>query len=277
MKKCIFLAVFFTSIGMAAFGRFAIKAKDSFEKIVVTGSSTIAPLMGEIGKRFEQQHPSVRVDIQTGGSSRGLADMEKGLANVGMVSRSAKPGEEGLQWFPIARDGICLIVHASHPLEALTEDQVVAIYRGAYTHWEDVGSGSGPITVINKAPGRSTLEVFEQHFGLSYEDMHAHVVIGDNQQGIKLVAGNPNAIGYVSIGSAASEIARGTPIKRISYQGVQATAGNVQNGSYPLTRTLHLVTREAPSVNIHQLIQYARSMEVHDLVQAEYFIPFTRR
>jgi ABC-type phosphate transport system substrate-binding protein len=41
------------------------------QKLVVTGSSTIAPLAAELGKRFEELHPGVEVDVQSGGSSRG--------------------------------------------------------------------------------------------------------------------------------------------------------------------------------------------------------------
>lgn len=46
------------------------------EKLVLTGSSTVAPLAAEIGKRFESLHP----DVQTGGSSRGVNDARSGLA-----------------------------------------------------------------------------------------------------------------------------------------------------------------------------------------------------
>ena len=55
------------------------------------------------------------------------------------------------------------------------------------------------MTVVNKAEGRSTLELFLDYFKLKSPDVQADVVIGDNEQGIKTVAGNPNAIGYVSI------------------------------------------------------------------------------
>jgi len=34
-----------------------------FEKLVLTGSSTVAPLAAEIGKRFESLHSNVRVGI----------------------------------------------------------------------------------------------------------------------------------------------------------------------------------------------------------------------
>ena len=47
-------------------------------KLVLTGSSTVAPLASEIGKGFESENPGVRVDVQTGGSSRGIADARQG-------------------------------------------------------------------------------------------------------------------------------------------------------------------------------------------------------
>jgi phosphate transport system substrate-binding protein len=59
-------------------------------KLVITGSTTVAPLAAEIGKRFESEHPAVRVDVQTGGSSRGIADARTGVADIGMASRSLK-------------------------------------------------------------------------------------------------------------------------------------------------------------------------------------------
>lgn len=65
-------------------------------RVILTGSSTIAPLMAEIGKRFEERNPDIRVDVQTGGSSRGIADARSGLADIGMVSRALKSEEQDL-------------------------------------------------------------------------------------------------------------------------------------------------------------------------------------
>jgi len=62
-------------------------------KLSLTGSSTVAPLAGEIAKRFEELHPDARVDVQTGGSSRGIADARRGTADIGMASRALKPDE----------------------------------------------------------------------------------------------------------------------------------------------------------------------------------------
>ncbi|MGF1602336.1 MAG: substrate-binding domain-containing protein, partial [Thermosynechococcaceae cyanobacterium] len=66
----------------------AVQSKASGNKLVLTGSSTVAPLAAEIAKRYEQENPGVRVDVQSGGSSRGIADVRQQVADIGMVSRS---------------------------------------------------------------------------------------------------------------------------------------------------------------------------------------------
>ncbi|MEO1367728.1 MAG: substrate-binding domain-containing protein, partial [Acidobacteriota bacterium] len=163
-------------------------------QLVITGSSTVAPLISEMAQRFEAENPGVRIDIQTGGSSRGLSDVRQGLADIGMVSRSPRSGEDDMQWFPVAKDGLAVIVHGSNPVDALDEAQVKSIYRGDVTDWSEVGGPAAPVTVVSKAEGRSTLEVFLRHFDLASPDIRASVIIGDNQQGLKTVAGNPDAI-----------------------------------------------------------------------------------
>lgn len=242
-------------------------------KLVITGASTLAPLIAEIGKRFERLHPSVRIDVQTGGSSRGVADIRQGLANIGMVSRAMKEEERDLSAFPIARDGVCPILHRENPVQFLTDEQIVAIYTGTITNWKAVGGSDTPITVVTKADGRSTLEVFLHYFKLKSVDIKAQVVIGDNEQGVKTVAGNRQAIGYVSIGTAEYDATHGVPIKLLPIGGVAASTESVQKGSFPLSRTLHLVSKTAPSGLVKAFIEYAQSNAVHDLIKQQYFVP----
>lgn len=245
----------------------------SSHKLVLTGSSTIAPLAIELGRRFESLHPGVRVDVQTGGSSRGINDTRKGVADIGMVSGVLKSAEQDLQAFAIALDGVGIIVHASNPVTTLTNRQIVGIFTGRITNWQEVGGHDARITLVNKAEGRSTLESFLAYFQLKNSEIKSHIVIGDNQQGIKIVSGNPHAIGYVSIGAAAYDAQRGVPIKLLTMDGVAATVANVRNGTYPLSRPLNLVTRLPPTGLVKQFIDFARSKQTHDLVEAQYFVP----
>lgn len=246
------------------------------DKLVLTGSSTVAPLALEIGKRFEKQNPGVRIDVQSGGSSRGVADARSGLADIGMVSRALHPQENDLVAHTIAMDGIGIILHSSNPVQSLTDAQIKAIYTGRIISWKDVGGKDERITVVNKAEGRSTLELFLHYFLLKNSDIKAHVVIGDNQQGIKTVAGNPGAIGYVSIGTAEFEAVQGTRIRLLPMEGVAATVANVRDGRFPLSRPLNLVTRGAPSNLARRFIDFARSEKVNDLIQAQFFVPLAR-
>lgn len=246
---------------------------EASDKLILTGSSTVAPLAAELGKRFEQQHPGARVDVQSGGSSRGVQDARSKVADIGMVSRALKTDEADLRGYVIARDGMAVVVHARNPVQSLTDAQIIAIYTGQIRNWREVGGAQAPITVINKAQGRSTLELFLAYFKLEAPQIRASIVIGDNEQGIKTLAGNPNAIGYVSIGSAESAATHGQPIKLLPLEGVAATTANVRSGRFPLARPLLLVTRGEAEGMAKTFIDFSRRPANADLVREFSFVP----
>ena len=241
-------------------------------KLVLTGSSTVAPLAGEIGKRFEKRNPGIQIDVQTGGSSRGINDARLGLADIGLASRALNQDEQNLKSHTIGLDGVSIILHRSNPVQSLTNEQISGIYTGTIRNWKEVGGRDGAITVVNKAEGRSTLELFLQHFQLKNRQIKAHVVIGDNAQGLKTVIGNPGAIAYVSVGAAEHDAKAGAPIKLLPINGVAASIANLRNGSFPLMRPLNLVTRAEPTGLAKRFIDFARSEAVQDLVASQYFV-----
>lgn len=245
-------------------------------RLVISGSSTVAPLAAEIGKQFEKLHPRVRVDVQSGGSSRGIADVRRGTADIGMASRALKADESDLVAHAIAADGITMIVHRDNPIAALSDARIVDIYTGSIDNWSEVGGRDAPITVVTKAEGRSTLELFLSHFGLSANAIRPDVVIGDNLQGILTVAGDPNAIGYVSIGTAQYEADSGRAIRLLSMGGVDPSVASVRDSSFPLSRPLNLVTYGKISPLQRSFIEYARSVSMHPVVEAQYFVPVVR-
>jgi len=242
------------------------------KKLVVTGASTVAPVLGEIAKRYESLHPDVRIDVQTGGSARGLADARSGLADIGMVSRALKENEKDLTPFTIGYDGVAIILHADNPVAELTRQQIVDIYVGKINNWSELGGADEEIVVINKAEGRSTLELFLEYFGLKSTDVQADIVAGDNEQDIKAVAGNPFSIGYMSIGNAEYDIKAGVPIRLLPLEGVPATRETVLDGSFPLRRELNLVVPTAPEGLILDFITYARSAAVRDILESFYYV-----
>lgn len=245
-------------------------------KLSVTGASTIAPLLSEIAKRFEDQNRGVRIDVQTGGTSRGISDVRRGVADVGMASRRLKPDESDLRAYLIARDGVSVILHADNTVPSLSLEQITAIYKGEITNWRQIGGADREITVVNKAEGRSTLEIFLEYTGLKATEIRPHIIIGDNEQGIKAVAGNRGAIGYVSIGTAEFQAENKVPIRLLPIGTVAPTSANVANGTYHALRDLNLVTNKEPEGAAKALIAFAQSSAVDDLIKEQFFVPPAR-
>lgn len=243
-------------------------------RMTLTGSSTIAPLVSEMAKRFEQREPDVRIDVQTGGSSRGITDATRGTADIGMSSRALTDSEKSdLVSYTIATDGVCVLVHATNPVENLTDDQIRAIYSGNVTNWRHVGGDDAPITVVNRADGRSELELFTDYFAINAADIQASLISGENQHGIKTIAGDPNAIIYMSVGASEFEAGRGVPVKLLRWNGIEASSQTVAEGRFPLSRPLILVTRPEPPALVRRFIEFARSDDMHDLVRQFAYVP----
>lgn len=246
-------------------------------RLTITGSSTMAPLITDMAELFETQ-AVVRVDVQSGGSGRGINDTLNGLAQIGMSSRALTPDEveSGLVAHTIAWDGIAVIVHKDNPLAELDSEHIRSIYRGEVRNWDELGGAKQAITVINKAEGRSTLTLFLDYFGLDNSEVRADLVAGENQQVILSVAGNPGAIGYVSIGAADVAANQGESIRLLPLAGVPASVAAVRAGEYPLRRELNLVTLGTPSPMAKEFLEMAQRASLHPVIKAHHFVPASR-
>ena len=260
-------------VGSARGSQHPIGGSELTGKLQLTGSSTVGPLVLEIAKRFEMQHPGVRVDVQTGGSSRGMSDTRRGLADIGMVSRGLRDGESDLLGHTIALDGIAVIVHEDNPIDGLTDRQIIDVYTGKIVNWNQVGGDDAPIVVVHKAEGRSTQELFLHYFDIDPRAVRASIIIGDNQQGMKTISADRRGIGYVSIGAGEHAVASGVPLRLLPLNDIEPTTANVLNGTYPLRRSLNLVTSGTPAGLAGSFIEFARSGQVTDIVRDLCFVP----
>ena len=243
-------------------------------KLLLTGSNTIAPLMAEIAQRFQLLHPKVAINIEMGGSARGVSDARDGQSDIGMVSRVLTDKEQDLKGFPVARDGVGLIVHIDNPVTTLGAAQISDIFSGRIKNWNKVGGKNAPISVINRENGRGIVELFTQHFKITYGAIQAQAVVGDNALAIKAMTARPNAISMMSVIVAEGYIKAGVPIKLVALDGVAATRSNILTGNYPLARPLTLVTPMLPRGLAKSFIEYSLSSQVVDIVEKLGFVPY---
>ncbi len=242
-------------------------------KLTFTGSSTVAPLVKAIAKRYQAKYPKVQISIQTGGSFQGIKDASQGNVDIAMVSQLLAEKEKKLLPFTIAQDGISVLLHKDNPVSNLTEKQILDIYTNKINNWRQVGGKNAPIFVVNKTENHSTGKLFAKFFQMKMKDIVADKTIGDNPEAIKAVKNNPNAIAYVSIGAAEYDIVHGAPLKLLPIKGIAATIANVSKGTFPLSRPLNLVTNTPPTGLKKDFIDFARSEKVHDLVRQQSFVP----
>jgi phosphate transport system substrate-binding protein len=243
-------------------------------KLLITGASTMTPMVVAIGKRFSTMHPGVQIDVRTVGSAGGIDEVRKEKADIGMVARALTDSESGLFGFAIARDGICLIVHKDNPVRSLTNQQVFDIYTGKINHWSSVGGKDAPVVPVNVREGLGSVELFTRYFGIKYADIKAPIVVGEDLERVKVLLENPNAITYVSIGTAQQQADAGAPIKLLPINGVAATTKNIRTGNFPISRPLLLLTKEVPTGLVKEFINFSLSSQITDIVSQHHFVPY---
>lgn len=116
----------------------AYEAGDVSGKVVVAGSSSVAPVMEKLKEAYEDVNKDVTVEVQQSDSTTGINYASEGVCDIGMASRELKEEETdlGLTATVIARDGIAVVVNNANELDELTSEQVKSIFTGETTEWE---------------------------------------------------------------------------------------------------------------------------------------------
>jgi len=261
-------------LAQLAAGETAAQSTQLSTRLLLTGSTTMAPLMAEVAKRFQALHPRVQIEVQMGGSGRGIGDARSGKADIGMVSRTLDETERDLHSISIARDGVAVIVHKENPIVSLGDRQLLDIYSGKIANWRQVGGRDTPLHALAGPPEGGSSELLSHYLRLPYERITAQRQIGPNAERIAAVAADPRAIIWVSVGEAERKARDGVPIKLLAVGGVAGSSRTVRNGNYPISRPLLLVTRGTPTGAARAFIEFCVSSQVTDLVLAFDFVPY---
>ncbi len=243
------------------------------EEIFISGSSSVAPLMEKLASVYESFNPYVDITVQTSDSGTGVANAIAGTNDFGMASRALKDSEieQGVTSKQIAIDGVALVVNPEADLDNVTSDQVYQLYAN--------GTAIGSITeAISREDGSGTRDAFDSLIksaaGEELGDLltfNSHVTIQQSTGGVKSViatAGTTNTIGYISMGSIDDTV------KTVDFEGVEATAENVKNGSYALSRPFNIVykSEEDLSEAAQLFIDFIMSEAGQRIAEAEGYI-----
>jgi phosphate transport system substrate-binding protein len=132
-------------------------------------------------------------------------------------------------------------------------------------------SGSGAMTVISREDGSGTRSAFVELFEVQDTDKNDITVSSaevTNNTGVMMtsVAGDKNAIGYISLGSL------NDTVKALKIDGVSANAENVSNKSYTISRPFYIAVKGRASEYAQDFINFILSKEGQDVVDANGYV-----
>ena len=139
---------------------------------------------------------------------------------------------------------------------------------------ETEGKAEGPISVVSREDGSGTRGAFIELFGIQEEkdgekiDMTTVDASITNSTSVMMttVAGDENAIGYISLGSL------NDTVKAVKIDGAEATAENVANDTYKVSRPFNIVTGEKVSEAAQDFVNYIMSEEGQQIVEDNGYI-----
>lgn len=130
--------------------------------------------------------------------------------------------------------------------------------------------GTGAINVISREDGSGTRSAFVELFGVEEKDANGEKIDRTkadasvtNSTAVMMtnVANDPNAIGYLSLGSLDDSV------KAVKIDNVDATADNVKNGTYAVSRPFNIVTKNSVSEVAQDFIDFILSADGQKIVE----------
>ena len=142
----------------------------------------------------------------------------------------------------------------------------------AETEGDTAAAMSGPITVISREEGSGTRGAFVELMGVETDEGDMTTVDAEIANSTSLVqstvAGNPNAIGYISLGSYDA-----SAVKALKVDGVEVSVDTIKAGEYAVSRPFVVCYKEE---NLSELgkdfVSYIMSAEGQQILSDEGYI-----
>lgn len=256
------LLVLVLTLGLTGCARDALGGR-----VVLSGSSTLAPLGQNLVKAWGPLHPGVETRVEAIGSDAGLERLTRfSDADLALVSRpvtdadlaQARAVNKTLVPLPLAWDAVALVVPTSNSWAYnLTRDQAIRAFSTA-REWSDVAP-SWPNRTLHRfvlGPRSGTAAVFSQELFGDHESLYTPPVQASEDDDIlaRGVAEVDGALGFLGWSTAV----RSPGLRVVAFEGVTPSAQSIVDRSYALVRPLWLVatTETLARPEVGSLVNY---------------------
>jgi phosphate transport system substrate-binding protein len=244
-----------------------VQAAELSGKLTIAGSTTVLPINQECARILMLENPELRISVSGGGSGHGVKAVGEGAIDIGAASREVKSKE--METYPdlnpvvIGKDSVAIVLNPSNPVSDLTMEDASKIFSGEITNWKDVGGTDGEIRVITREGGSGTRDCFENSVMTPFDrEIAGKASVKPSNGDIRAtVSRDKMSIGYISLGYVDESL------KTVKIDGVEATEENVLSGDYPISRSLYIITKGAPSELEKAFIDFVLSGEGQTMVE----------
>ena len=152
---------------------------------------------------------------------------------------------------------------------------VTAVLIGTTAFAATASAASGTIDVISREDGSGTRGAFIELFGIEEKDADGNKVDMTTEDAsitnstsvmMTTVAGDENAIGYISLGSL------NDTVKAVKIDGAEASAENVANDTYKVSRPFNIITTDKLSDAAQDFENYIMSADGQKIIQDNGYI-----
>ena len=255
--------------------------------LVIKGSDTELPMVKDLLKLFNEEHPEITIDLSGGGSGIGIEALINNETDIANSSREMKPSEigrakkNGVNPTPImfSVDALAIITHSKLGVDSLSTEQLMQIFSGEITNWKTIGGPDLPIVIYGRDSTSGTYSYLKDKFvKVSYattmKQLHGNAEI------VAAVQKDKAGIGYAGVGFLMDE--NGKPngsiwAMPIYIQGSRAYSPYevraVKKGDYVLTRPLYQYINGKPSTQIYDFIMSELTLRGQNVIKMHGYFP----
>lgn len=276
VKYLVSLMIVFSFLGSASCTEINVtgtKGNDLVQgSLVLTGSTSMSDVTNALAEAYMKKFGDVTVSVGGNGSGEGPTSVKDGTAQIGLLSREIKDSEnpELFNQYIIGLDGVAVIVNPDSSIKDLTLEQLADIFSGKIINWKELGGADAPIQCIGREAASGTRGAFEDIVGIAESAVYAEE---QNSTGNvkQAVAGNPNAIGYVSVSSLDKSVVA------LMIDGVAPSDETVASGAYKIQRPFLMITQKGTEDDlVEAFLDFVFSEEGMKIIKEDGIIPVGR-
>lgn len=270
-------------------------APSAFAKnITVKGSDTIVTMGQRWAEEYMKLHPESTIQVTGGGSGVGIAALLNGTTDIANASRAIKDKEVDKarqagyypEEFKVAIDSLAVVTNSQNTITSLTLKQIMGIYTGKISNWNQVGGGDQAIIRYCRESSSGTYQYFKENI-LKNADFAADCQTMPGTSAItNAVSKDPNAIGFGGVGFFVNQssikilsIKKNDKSEAVSPLKADGTVDYeaAWNKVYPIWRFLYMYTGVRPKGEIKAYLDWIVSPEGQKIVETEGFVPLPQK